>query len=877
MSWLRSFFLRRRIEREMQQEMEQHLARATERFIARGLSPEAARAAARREFGNVHYLQEKSRDVRGGRWLESLSPDAKLALRMLVKNPVLSVVGGLGMAVAIAIGTGFFTFMTFYYSDAPVEDGDRVVSIAYIRGEDAEMSRLFDYQLWKAELQSFDDLAAYRTDDMDVLTPLSGPIEAEVGEMTASAFRIARIRPVLGRPLLDSDELEGAPRVVVIGFREWQQHFGADPNLVGSEIRVRGEPHTVVGVMPESFRLPVNQGFWRPLLTGTTAYPTTGGPELRIFGRLSPGVDAQAAEAEAAAIAERLSEQHPQIYGRFRPAVRPYIRHIFDVQQYPGWVIWLIQLFAVLILALVAVNVAVLIYARTALRRGEITVRSALGASRSRIVTQLFLEALALSAAAAALGLVLAQVGYGQMTLIDDVRDEYPYWLLGSLPTQTILYAAGVSVLAAFIVGVLPALQATGRQLQVTLKELGGGAGLRMGKTWTVLICVQVAVAVGILPAVVGIAWNNSSTTTPLFPASEILSLQLRPAASAPGSAGDGPQLPDEFGSRQAELLRRVEGIPGVTAVTFVVGGPTFGGQFARIEIEGSDAPTAPSPESARSQRIDIGYFELFEVPLLAGRRFDRDDTEESAASVIVNRSFVDEFFGGGNALGRRFRELGPRGEVVPRNGWLDVVGVVEDMHRSRGGERSPGLYRPIALGTTPLNLVVRTRGADPASIAPRVREITADVAPGQDLDLSLMDDSYRQDQAELRFLLVMVGLITVSVLLLSAAGISAMMSFAVTRRQREMGIRSALGATRAQVLTSIFARSARQLATGLILGAAAAATLDRMTGGEMLEGQVVPLIVFVAAIMIAAALLATLGPARRALRIQPMVALREE
>jgi hypothetical protein len=331
---LRSLFLRRRLERDMQEEMRQHLERASERLVARGFSPEEARRGALREFGNVAYLQEKARDVRGGRWLDVLTPDARLALRMLVKNPLLSVVGGLGMAVAIAIATGFFTFLTFYYSDPPIAEGDRVVTLDYIAG-DASRSTLFDYRLWKEELESVQDLAAYRIYRPYLSTPGGAAASIAVAQMTASGFRLARVRPLLGRPLLDSDELPGAPPVIVIGQREWQETFGADPAVVGSEVRIDGTPHTVVGVMPDDFRLPMNHGFWTALETAGPGEPDVG-PQIHVFGRLAPGAGTAAAEAEAAALGERLTAAYPRIYERYRPKVLPYIRHLLDVQQYPA-------------------------------------------------------------------------------------------------------------------------------------------------------------------------------------------------------------------------------------------------------------------------------------------------------------------------------------------------------------------------------------------------------------------------------------------------------------------------------------------------------------------------------------------------------------
>ena len=399
-------------------------------------------------------------------------------------------------------------------------------------------------------------------------------------------------------------------------------------------------PVAIVGVMPKGFRLPVNDGLWAPLVT---AGPRSGPAErslIRVFGRLAPGLEATAAEAELAVIGERMIAEYPQFYERPQALVAPYVRHLIGV---PAWYIWLAQLFAALILTAVAVNVGVLFYARTALRRGEITVRTALGASRSRIVTQLFLEALALSAVAAALGLLIAQVGFRQLTLVRDFADGLPYWFFGGLPPETIAYAAGLAVFAALVVGVLPALQATGRHLESTLREMGGGTGLRMGRTWTVLICVQVAVAVGVLPAVVAIAWNYSPPPTATFPASEILSFTLRPQPPPLGNAADSVEAgPDAaYGVLQAELLRRVEAIPEVSGVTFASAVPGRMLGAVRIEVEG---PTSASELTSRTYRVDVEYFGVFGASLLAGRTFVRADAVDGATAAVVNRAFVDEY-----------------------------------------------------------------------------------------------------------------------------------------------------------------------------------------------------------------------------------------
>lgn len=806
------------------------------------------------------------------RWLAALGPDARLALRKLVKNPLLSVVGGLGLAVAIAVATGFFTFLTFYYSDPPVEDGDRIVSVDYVGG-DGSRSTLFDYRLWKEELESLNDLAAYHIVGRELEGPnvVSGAVE--VAETTASAFRVARVPPLLGRPLLDSDEAQGAPPVVVIGHREWRQSFSADPAVVGREVRLDGTPHTVVGVMPQSFRLPVNQGVWTALTTGARVAPARG-PRVHVFGRLAQGVDAAAVEAEAAAIRQQLVAEYPELYERRRATVQPYVRHLLDLQHVPAWAMWLLQLFPALILLAVSVNVAVLFYARTALRRAEIAVRRALGASRRRIVGQLFLEALALSAAAAALGLGIAQVGFRQFTLVEDFQDSLPYWLLEGLPPRTIPYAAGLAAGVALVVGVLPALPATGRHMRSALREMAGGAGLRMGRTWTVLICAQVAVAVGALPAVVGVAWHYTPPGTPTFPVSEILAFELRPGVPVGGAAEPGPdEGVTDYAGLQAELLRRVEAMPDVTGVTF---SSTQDGVL--IEVEGPTAASASSPHSA-TRRVDVDYFETLGVPLVAGRHLDSSDTEGGTAAVLVSRAFADRFLAGGATLGRRFRERPIREDGTDESGpWLEVVGVVEDMVRPAGGGRaSPAVYHPLAPGSERLRLLARTRGAAPTAIGRRLRELGEGIAPGHDVWTMPMAAIYDPDPVEWRLVLSMVGLATLSVLLLSAAGIAAMMSFAVTQRRRELGIRTALGASRGQLLASIFSVAARRLGIGLVIGAAGALLLDRVAGGDMLKGDVIPLLAFVVAIMLLSALLATFGPARRALRIEPMRALREE
>jgi predicted permease len=556
---------------------------------------------------------------------------------------------------------------------------------------------------------------------------------------------------------------------------------------------------------------------------------------------------------------------------------------VLDVHQYPAWIVWTMQFFAALVLAAVAVTVAALVYARTASRQAEIAVRTARGASRRRIITQLFVEALALSSLAAVTGLLIANVAFRQIVAITG-PGSLPYWIEPGLPASTVAYALGLAVLAAFIVGVIPALAATGQRLQSTLRQMGGATASQLGSTWSALIVVQVGVAVAVLPIVIAIAWNSyrESRAEPTFPVEEMLVLRLERDVAPAGEAPAAPsveQAGESFAETQAELIRRIAAEPGVLGVTYA-SAPPRSGQRVRIEVEGGVTTADAARVAALSSGVAPNYFDVFGAQVLAGRPFGSGDAPDGAAAV-VSRSFVRRFLGGGVALGRRVRGTAiAAGDSVQPGPWLEIVGVVDDLYDESGEPelQRPAIYLPTALGAAPVTVAVRTRGIDPDVLVPRLRDIAGGVAPGRPMTVAGPDELRGGTSgAAVRFSVVVVSLVTLSVLLLSAAGISAMMSFAVTRRYREIGIRLALGASRRQVLQGIFSRSALQLALGLAVGVALAVLLERLSGGELMRGQHHVLVPVVAALVIAAGLLATAGPARQALRIRPMEALRQE
>ncbi|HEV2074835.1 MAG TPA: ABC transporter permease, partial [Thermoleophilaceae bacterium] len=520
------------------------------------------------------------------------------------------------------------------------------------------------FMTWREELETVQDLGAFRTVERNLIPGEGPPEPVQVAEMSAAGFRLARVPPLLGRYLLEEDERPGASPVVVIGYDAWQNRFEGDPAIVGRDVRLGGTLHAVVGVMPEGFAFPENHRFWTPLRADPAAYERREGPAIFIFGRLAPGVTMEQAQAELEAIGRRTAAAFPETHAQLRPMVMPYTHSLTDIQGISLWEVAQMQLMMSLLLLVVALNVAVLVYARTATRQGEIAVRSALGASRGRIMRQLFAEALVLSLVAAAAGLALAQVGIRLGTRIMEMEMEVgvPFWMDYGLRPVTVLYTVGLAVLAAIIVGVLPALQATGRRLQSDLRQLGGGTGMRLGKTWTALIVAQIAIAVALLPAAAAMGWDEiqKAATRPTYPAEEFLAASLTPETGGTAEVGAQAASPEgapRFGERLAELMRRLEAEPEVAGVTFRASLPGRGG---RVQIEGVPAPPeSPSGHLVSSFGVHPSFFEVFGARVLTGRPLETGDLGEEATAVIVNQAFMRQLLGGGNALGRRIRHVG--------------------------------------------------------------------------------------------------------------------------------------------------------------------------------------------------------------------------
>lgn len=884
------------VDAEMEEEFRAHIDMRADDLVRQGVPLEEALRRARVEFGSPEWYKDEGRRSRGLRRFDDLRfswLDVKLGARMLARYPGLTLVGGLGMAVGIAVSVGFFAFaVNMVWPDLPLEEGDRVVALENrdIEINNEERRSLHDFALWRGELTSVRDLGAFRNVGRNLVLGDAPPELVQAAEMTASGFRVSRVPPLLGRYLLEDDERPGAPPVVVVGHDVWRNRFGSDSGIVGRSIRFGRVSFTVVGVMPEGYAFPMSHQFWTPLRADPAAYPRRDGPAIFIFGRLAPGATMEEAQAELDAIGRRTAAQFPESNATLRPMVMPYTHSLTDIQGISAWAVVQMQLMMSLLLVVVALNVAVLIYARTATRQGEIAVRSAMGASRGRIVTQLFAEAFVLAFLSAALGLGIAQVGVGIGNRILEMETAaLPFWTDYSLRTSTVLYTVGLAVLAAVIVGVVPALQATGRSLQTSLRQLGGGTGIRLGKTWSTLVVAQVAIAVAALPAAVNMGWEEirHATTRPRYAAEEFMMVPLRTelAEDAALVAPDAATRTDSarFGDRLMELVRRLEEEPGVAGVSYSANAP---GPIGRVEVEGMPSPQeAPTTRHVFPEGVAPDYLSLYGARILAGRGLDARDVGPEPTAIVANEAFVRQVLAGANALGRRIRYVpndrrARAGETKPSR-WYQIVGVAQDLESNEMDSDlvTPRLYHPVGPAQAEDAFIeAHLEGATPADVAARLREITLEVDPSLRLGtVRTVDELERQDRLAVRLVALAIGLVLLSVFLLSAAGVYALTSFAVTKRRKEIGIRVALGAPPRQVLRSIFSRVARQVALGLALGTVAAALLESASGGDLLGGRGAVLLPAFAAIMAIVALLAAMGPARRGLGIEPTEALRAE
>jgi putative ABC transport system permease protein len=811
--------------------------------------------------------------------------DWKLGARLLLKYPALTIIGGLSLAGAIAIGAvGIEIAGELLYKRLPFDEGGRVVRL---ETQDTAASRveprvLHDFAIWRRSLKAVTELGAARLSERNVLTG-EGRVESlRVAEITASAFPLTRVAPLLGRPLQPADEAQAAEPVVVLGYDVWQRQFLQDPAIIGRVVTVGRTPRTVVGVMPPRFGFPRDQQAWVPLPVHDA--PPRDGPAVQVFGRLADGASWQDAAAELAVVTARAAADQPATHAQLRTRVRAF------AGRTPGDPLRLedlaVHAVVLLLLGAVSANVATLIFARTALRESEMVVRHALGASRGRVVAQIVTEAVVLALTAAVLGLVVAQIAvryaWARASLI--LGDSLPFWVDLTLEPATIAYALLLALVAAALIGLLPALKATGASVHRGLQGITSTGGtMGFGGIWSFIIGGQVACTLLFVPAAVGIFTNtlhDDSKWAP-FPAQRYLTFRLTMDNEAlPGERGapDDAQIAARRERAYEDLAGRLAEEPGVTQVTHGDRLPTMSPEWVAVEMEQDGAPPARLQGNYEGgfamAAVGAGYHDAFGARIVAGRTLHAADAAAPNAPVVVNEAFMRVV--GRNPVGARVRTLQRGGEREP-GPWHEIVGVVTDQVGMFPADWNGAAYiyrAASAAEIDPVVVAVRCAG-DAAPLAPRVAALARQVDPGLHLhDIVTLDDIVAQEHKRMEGGTVVFGSVLLVALVFSAAGLYALMAVAVQRRTREIGIRVALGASPRRVLRTVFDRAARQLGGGIIAGNGIILLLAWRTDSLTPDLLVTSLITSI--IMAAVGVLACAAPARRALRVQPTEALRQ-
>jgi putative ABC transport system permease protein len=867
-----------------------------------------ARSAVRRALFARRSSDETSRPTTPGRspmsWL-----DVKLGLRMLVKTPLLTVTGCVAIATAIAINAGFTEFMGDFFGrfETPAAGG-RLVALTNQDLESGGRERrvLEDLGRWRAGLEAVERIGAVNEIDVNLVTPDGRSTPVRAAQVSASIFEITGTVPESGRTLQDSDDGPGVEPVVVLGYGVWQDVLGADPDIVGSTVRLGEEVHTVVGVAPEDFTFPTGRAeVWVNFRYDPGAFARRSGPPVIAFGRLAPGRSLGEAQAEIARLGAAAASDHPDSHERLRPTVIPFEEMVgLGSSPLATWALRGARLFFVMLLVAACANVATLVFARNAGRESEIAIRNALGGGRLRIVAQLFAEAMVLALASAAVGLVVADAGlrYGSDLFWEAQYTDPPAWFHAGLSLPTVLYSLVLAVVGAGIVGILPGLRATRGGAARTLQRAGSGSGtLSFGWLPTTVIVVQTAISVAFLPVVLTGSMTDfkdklvdgSFSTEPYLTARMMADSEIRRVTAAEEAAEGGEPFDTEvfgigmvrisrtllerYDEMAANISRRLAAEPGVRRVVVtsrlpgVVGGTSLPG--IRIELDGERTPDGGWP--VRFTEADLGLFDVVGHTVIDGRALTSADYAEGERVALVNTSFVDELYGGHSPVGRLVRVARPDGD--PDRPWTEIVGVIPDDVAGPGGV-TPHIYFPRTRpGVYPLKLLVQVDG-DAAAFGPRLRALVAEVEPGMLIDEVIPLAEMRRSEilGELFGVAVMLFVALVT-MLLSTTGVYALMSFIVAQRTREIGIRTALGADALLVVKGVFRRALVQLGLGVVVGLGIVGLVLRQSVEEGATRDLILSGVGVAAVLTVVGLMGCAVPLVRALRVQPMRALSTE
>jgi predicted permease len=874
----RNLLHRKRSERDLDDEVRAYAAILEDENVARGLPPVEARRQALIEMGGVEQVKEQVREVRMGALLETVGQDARYGLRTLARAPGFTVAAVLALALGIGATTAIFSVVDAVLLRPLAYARPHRLAVVLTRGTGPVAPG--NFLDWRRDATSFERMGAAEAWG----TNLGGndrPEHVDGVRLTSDIFPLLGVPPQLGRTFASDEDQPGHAHVVVLGHRLWQRRFGGDAGVVGRSITLDGQPHVVIGVMPRGFEFPpfwaTGAELWAPLPLAERA-GSRNGQSLRVFARLSPGATLEKARAEMATITSRLEKEYP---GTNRNVV---VRTLDDIVVGDVRSALLILLGAVAFVLLIAcANVAHMLLARAAARHKEIALRIALGASRARVVRQLLTESVVLAAIGGVAGVALAAAALRMLIAISP--GNLPRLETAGLDPRVLAVTVVVSLATGIAFGLVPALQASRFDLSGALRdgERGSTVGAGRHRLRRFLMASELALALVLLVGA-GLMVRTFVALRrfdPGFDPRRVVSAVM----SLTGSRSEEPARRLAF---YREVLDRVRALPGVTSASAInhlpLAGDVWGFPF---QVEGRP-PAKPGESPSAAFRVVLpGYFQTMGLPLVRGRDFTEDDRLGAPGTIIVNEWLAERFWPGADPIGKRLT----LDDLDKNPEWLTVVGVARNAARGKwAAAPDEEMYLPLLQSHlylerkggpfSFLTLVVRTSTDEPAALAPSLRtavwSVDGNVAVSE---VQTMEEVVARATASPRFYLLLLGSFAAAALALAALGIYGVMSYSVARRQNEIGIRMALGARSGDVLRLVMREAVGVVAIGGGIGLAVAWLLTRLMGGLLYGVGAADPATFtgVAALLGAVALVATYIPARRAVRVDPLSALRAE
>jgi putative ABC transport system permease protein len=870
---LAAIFRHESADHELEREVGAHLALLEDEYRRRGLTPDAAKLAARRALGGVARARDLHRDSRSFAWLDDLQRDLRHAARTLRRTPGFTLIAVFALGLGIGVNTAFFTIVNaICLRGLPIDSPERVM---YVSGRDAQdrpanLSYL-EFDEIRSRTTAFEQVAAYTITVVVVADTGQPPARVSAAYLSAGAFELLGDRPAIGRGFRVEEDRPGSAPVVILGGDLWSSRYASDPGIVGQSITVNGVPSTVIGVMPRGFMFPGNADLWRPMANlPANVRDSRAERRLAVFARLAANATEEQARADTAAMGETWAREFPATNRDVRMRVVPINDQLNPSVAQRAWIAFITA--GALVLLVACANVANLLLMRAATRGREIAIRTSMGATRARVVRQLLVESSTLAALAGMFGVFVAWIGLRALSAIIP-PEAMPYWMAFTIDGRVLAVLIAVCVASVFVCGLPSALHVTKVDLRDSLTENGSTTTVaRPTRRWiAALLAAEFAVTFVLVALAVMSARSTANTLRTEF--------QIDPTSlqtlwvTLPVESYTSSDARTAFFDRLGE---RIEASSAVAshALTSVL--PYSGGQQQPVAVSGQ-VPGDALPTAAVVAASE-GYFSVLGIPLVRGRAFTALDGMPGREAAIVNQRFVRVVLGDQEPIGTRIR-LG-KGETP----WIEIVGVATTVRQQQiiGPEPDPVVFLPFRTASSATSIiVVRTKG-DPTSVISRLRSEVARIDPNLPLyRVMSFEQAVRTALWNGRLSDTIIRSIAVVALVLAVIGLYAVTGHTVERWTRELGLRIALGAKSSQIGWLVLRRVLTQLTVGLVIGIGGAIAFDRTfnqssrTGGEAIGMTDPGALALIIVSIVIVALVACLVPIRRATTLDPVETLR--